>query len=217
MCTFTSSWSWLEYRVFRVILTRQTGRQTCRRNGWSPLDLRSAQKYLLATTLTGCKNTHGRWKLWNPTKQLCSSSCWQWSGVLVRNEQRMYHAKYFLRWKVDSASSGELVPASLVTLFISCHFKSIDPQFLLGNHIYQLPHQVYSSCNPAIMFLAVPRLASTITSQSPRMVSKQSWHSLLKIQGGLSKLKLPENPCKKEHSTMWQLLFWGWGYFRDGQ
>lgn len=75
----------------------------------------------------------------------------------------MYDAKYFLRWKVDSASSGELVPASLMTLFISCHFKSIDPQLLLGNHIYQLPHQVYSSCDSATMFLAVPRLASTIT------------------------------------------------------
>ena len=86
----------------------------------------------------------------------------------------MCDAKYFLRWKVDSANSGELVPASMVTLFISCHFKSIDPQFLLGNHIYQLPHQIYSSCDPATMFLAVPRLASTITSQSPRMVSKQS-------------------------------------------
>ena len=44
----------------------------------------------------------------------------------------MFDAKYFLRWKVDSISSGELVPASLVTLFISCHLKSIDPQFLLG-------------------------------------------------------------------------------------
>ena len=53
-----------EYRVFRVILTQQTGSHTCRRNGWSSLDLRSAQKYLLAAALTNCKNTHGRWKLW---------------------------------------------------------------------------------------------------------------------------------------------------------
>ena len=165
MCRFISSWSWLVVNIVYFALFwrgRRAGRPV---DGTDEVrliyDRRKniywQQLWLAAKTLTEGGNSETLRS--NFVHQVVDSDRVFWSEM----SRGCVMQSIFLRWKVDSANSGELVPASLVTLFISCHFKSIDPQFLLGNHIYQQPHQVYSSCDPATMFLAVPRLASTIT------------------------------------------------------